>query len=87
MDINLTPDQIVALNNQGGSIQVVDPSTNRVYVVVDLESHRQAVAAKRKLEDLQAIQQGLDDMQAGRMQPLEEAFADIRKKLLDHTSS
>ena len=30
---------------------------------------------------LNCIQQGLDDMRAGRTQPLAEAFADIRRDL------
>ncbi|MGZ3414146.1 MAG: type II toxin-antitoxin system ParD family antitoxin [Isosphaeraceae bacterium] len=36
---------------------------------------------------LEGIRQGLDDMRAGRTQPLAEAFADIRRDLnLPHSS-
>jgi len=34
-----------------------------------------------KLSVLEGIRQGLDDMRAGRTQPLAEAFADIRRDL------
>lgn len=82
MTAKLTPDQISAIQQQGGPIQVVDPNNNRIYVVVDIETHQQAMDAKRKLDDLKAIQQGIDDSEAGRVQPLAEAFAELRESLL-----
>jgi len=37
---------------------------------------------QREREDtVKGIQAGLDDIQAGRFQPLEDAFADLRKEL------
>lgn len=37
--------------------------------------------AAEKARDIEGIRQGLEDMRAGRTQPLDEAFADIRREL------
>ena len=36
---------------------------------------------REKALDLEGIRRGLEDMRAGRTQPLDEAFADIRREL------
>jgi prevent-host-death family protein len=65
-------------------------STHRP-ILLTLDGHPAAVlqdpAQYQRLLDLaalaeeeQAIQQGLDDMDAGRTQPLDEVFAELRRK-------
>lgn len=68
--------------SDAGILQVVHPGTNRMYVVVDEETHRKAMDALRKREDLEAIQAGIDDMEAGRTLPAEEAHRQGREQLL-----
>ena len=62
-------------------LEVVDPDTNRTYVIVDSETHRQMVEALRRQEDREAIAQGIADMEAGRGKPLDEAFAEMQVRL------
>lgn len=38
-------------------------------------------AEAEKAQDLEGIRRGLEDVRAGRTQPLDEAFADIRREL------
>lgn len=77
----LTPEQSAALQASEGGLRVVDPSTQRVYVLVDDETHGKAMEALRTREDYQAIQAGIEDMEAGRMQPPEEARRQGRDEL------
>lgn len=78
----LTPEQSAALQASEGELRVVDPGTQRVYVLVDGETHEKAMKALQKREDHQAIQSGIDDMEAGRMQSAEDAHAHGREELL-----
>jgi len=60
---------------------VEDDHTHKVYVLVDLQLHERAMEALRQQDDLAAIQSGIEDMEAGRIVPLEQADAEIRKDL------
>ncbi len=58
-------------------LEAVDPATGRVYVVVD----RTLFTQTRAKETHEAIQRGLDSMEAGGGIPLEEADAQLRTEL------
>jgi hypothetical protein len=82
MTPKLSEDQRRALiERPSGPVQVEDDQTHKVYVLVDLELHERAMEALRQQDDLAAIQAGIDDMEAGRIVPLEQADAEIRKDL------
>jgi hypothetical protein len=55
-----------------GELEVIDPATNHVYVVVDGQTHRQAMAALRRQQDHDAISEGIAQMEAGRGKPQHE---------------
>ena len=69
-----------ALHASESPLSVVDPTTNRIYILVDHDTHQQAMAALQRQRDVAAIQRGIDDMEAGRGRPLEEVDADIREE-------
>ena len=50
-------------------------------VVQDAAAYRRLLALARKAEDFEAIRLGLEDMEAGRVEPIEAALADIRRDL------
>ncbi|MEZ5942921.1 MAG: hypothetical protein R3C18_16130 [Planctomycetaceae bacterium] len=79
--VNLTPEQRAALQQQPDGVACEDAETHRIYFLVDSETHQQAMAALRRQRDRDAIAEGVADMEAGRFQPLDEAFADIRGRL------
>jgi predicted transcriptional regulator len=70
-----------AVSSQPGGVEVCDEQTQRVYVLVEGELHRRALDALRQQEDIAAIQDGIDDMEAGRVVPLEEADRLLRDEL------
>lgn len=75
METKLSPELSNALNaTDDHRLVVVDPATNRHYVIVEAE-------AFARLETLDAIRTGIAEMESGRGQPLAEAFSDIREKL------
>lgn len=49
-------------------------------VVQDADSYRKLLDEVEQARALEGIRQGLEDMRAGRTQPLDEAFADIRRE-------
>jgi hypothetical protein len=78
----LSQELVDALNAAGnGELEVVNPNDNRVYVVVDGETQRQAMDALRRQRDRDAIANGIAQMEAGEGIPLEEAFEEIRANL------
>ena len=72
--------QALAQGN-GGPLAVEDERTRRHYVLVDEETHRRAMKAFEKQEVLSAIQEGLADVEAGRVHTVEEVDAHIRENL------
>jgi predicted transcriptional regulator len=70
-----------ALQHSNGPIRIEDEQTHQVYVVVDNDTHERAMQALRKQEDIDAIQAGIDAMEAGRTIPLAEADERIRQEL------
>lgn len=82
MTPKLSKDLADALNATGnGELEVINPNDNRVYFVVDGETHRQAMDALRRQRDRDAIANGIAQMEAGEGIPLEEAFNGIRAEL------
>lgn len=82
MTVQLSKELAAALHACGElQLEVVDPVTSRVYFIVESETHRQAMAALRALQDRDAIAQGLAEMEAGQGVTVEEAFDSIRTRL------
>ncbi len=82
MIMKITQELADALHTSGDSeLEVVDPQTQRRYVLIDSETHRRAMDALRREQDHEAIAEGLAQMEAGQGQPLDEAFADLRSRL------
>ena len=75
----LTPEQASALHAGGDApLQIVDPTTRRVYYVVD----GGLLAEVKCRADLEAIREGIADMQAGLSVPIEQARTVDRAQLL-----
>jgi predicted transcriptional regulator len=81
MKASLSDEQRRALDQQPDGIEIEDERTRKVYVLTDAELHRRAIEALRKQEDAQAIQAGIDDMEAGRVVSFDEVDRRIRGKL------
>ncbi len=62
-------------------MEVVNPENNRIYFVVDGDTHRRAMDALRRQSDLEAIACGLAQMEAGEGTPLDLARRQVREKL------
>lgn len=79
----LTPEQADALHEHGEELRVVDPTTDKVYVIVDptVLQRARALLEHQQAEDLAAIQAGIEDTEAGRTIPISEAHAQIRDDL------
>lgn len=80
MLLKLTPEQREAVRQHGGAVEIEDDETQKVYVLMEEELHQRAMQALEERETLESIRAGLDDMLAGRVIPLAEADARIRKK-------
>ena len=81
MRARLTAEQRDAIRRQGGILELEDEETNRLYVIVDSELHHLAMKALEERDVHQAIQAGIDDLEAGRVVPFAEVDARLRKKL------
>lgn len=82
MIAKLNKELAAALHAVGNrELEVVDPDTQRTYILVDLETHRRAMEALRRQQDRDAIAEGLAQMEAGEGKPLDQAFADMRSRL------
>ena len=63
-------------------VEVIDPVSKRVYLIVDAELYRRATDALRRQEDdWTAIQQGIAQADRGEAIPFEEANRRIREDL------
>ena len=71
----LTNEQSDAIQLSGEPLPVVDPRTQRVYVLVDQVTHDLAMDALRRqqLEDESAIREGLQDAKNGRVMTIDES--------------
>lgn len=78
MTAKLTPEQASALHAGGDApLPVVDPDTNQVYFLVDQDT----MASLQQKSDLQSIEDGIADLQAGRTMSLEESQRQTRAVL------
>ena len=81
MKTSLSDEQRQALDQQPEGIEVEDSQTRKLYFLTDAELHHRAMQALKRQEDRDAIQAGIDDMEAGRVEPFEEVDRRIREKL------
>lgn len=82
MTAKLSDDLQKAIDARAGQpIKVEHPGTRKVYVIVDNDTHERAMRALQEQENLDAIQAGIDAMEAGRTIPLAEADKQIREEL------
>jgi predicted transcriptional regulator len=77
MTLKLSPEQLEAIDQSDGPVSVEDERTHRRYFLVD--EARYAILQQK--EDVAAIREGIEDMEAGRVAPLDEVVARIRKSL------
>jgi predicted transcriptional regulator len=77
----LSDEQRQALNQEPEGIEVEDAQTQKVYFLTDAELHRRAMDALNRQEDHAAIQAGIDDMEAGRVEPYETVSSRLRTHL------
>ena len=77
MTPKLTREQLEALDQSGGPVAVEDERNCRRYFLVD-EATFQSL---RQQEDLAAIREGLEDVEAGRVAPLDDVMSRIRTQL------
>ena len=83
MTAKLSKELAEALHASGDeSLEVVDPDSNRIYVLVEGDVHRQAMNALRRQRDRDAIAQGIAEMEAGEGIPIDEARKLSRERLL-----
>lgn len=74
----LPPELAEAATSAGNEgLRVIDPSTSRVYRIVD----EQAYLSQRDDHDRNAIAEGLSQMQAGLGKTADQAFGDIAARL------
>ena len=63
-----------------GELRVTDPSTDRVYVLIDDETHRRAMNALKLQEDWEAIQEGAAQADRGETVSVDEARAKLEQQ-------
>jgi len=83
MTAKLTKELAAALHATGDSeLEVIDPETERTYVLVDSDTHRQAMEALRRQQDRDAIAQGIAEMESGAGISVEDARQLTRDALM-----
>ncbi len=63
-----------------GELRVTDPSTSRVYVLIDDETHRRAMHDLKMQEDWDAIQEGAAQADRGETMSINEAQAKLKRQ-------
>ncbi|MBS0207857.1 MAG: hypothetical protein JSS27_02785 [Planctomycetes bacterium] len=77
MTPKITSEQREALGRSPGPVLVEDDQTQRVYFLVD-PATMEILQAR---EDLAALREGIADMEAGRVSPVDEVMARIRAQI------
>jgi predicted transcriptional regulator len=77
MTPKLTIEQRDALEQSAGPVVVEDEQTHRRYFIMDATTFN----TLKQQEDLAAIREGIADIEAGRVAPLDEVIARIRTSL------
>ena len=78
MKISLNDELRKALEQTPDGIKVEDPQTQKIYILTEVELHFRAMSALKKEEDRAAIQEGIDDLEAGRGMTIEESQKQAR---------
>ena len=82
MTPELSEDMRAALHaRQGDDLQLVDPQTHRVYVLVDFEKHVKAMQALREQSDWKSVERGLIQARRGDGMSLNAARRTLRREL------
>ena len=82
MTVEMTKELAAALHaTEDRELELIDPETRQRYVLVDSETHMRAMKALRRQQDIEAIKQGIREMEAGLGKPVDQAFAEIRQRL------
>jgi hypothetical protein len=63
--------------SEAEELEVMDPQTQRLYVICDPGMHQQA----KRVLDREAIRAGIQQMENGETQPVDEAFEEMRVRL------
>ncbi len=71
----------MAVEQHPEGVECQDTSSRRTYVLMDADLHRRAMTALHQLEDLAAVQRGLDDALRGNTMSLDESQARLLQKL------
>ena len=78
----ITDEQRQALDaHQNEPVAVEDDRTQKVYFIVPEKLHERAMRALREQQDLDAIREGIEQMEAGLGQPIEQADVELREAL------
>jgi hypothetical protein len=67
--------------SKGEPISVDVPGSDRRFVVVDQTTHDAAMAALELQKNVELIREGIADVEAGRVVPLDEAMDRVRREL------
>jgi hypothetical protein len=84
MTTSLSKELLAALHaSTDGELEVVDPDTSRVYLIVDSTLHREAMDALRRQQDRDAIARGVSELERG----LGISTAEARKQTKERLSA
>jgi hypothetical protein len=79
MSPTLSPEMLAAVNAAGDvGVELVDPVTHKLYVLVSREVHTAAMNALRREDDRNAIVRGLSEIDRGEGIPLDAAAKMLR---------
>lgn len=82
MTVEMTKALAAALQaTEERELELIDPETRRRYVLVDSETHLRAMQALRRQQNIEAIKQGIREMEAGLGIPVDQAFDEIEQSL------
>lgn len=82
MIAKLTQELTAALDATANrELELVDPETQRRYVLVDSDIYHQAMEALRIQQDREAIATGLEQLEAGEGRTVDESFQSMRTRL------
>lgn len=82
MIAQLTQELTAALNATGhNELELVDPDTQRMYVLIDSHTYQLAKDALRSQQGREAITQGIAQLESGHGRLLDESFQIMRDRL------
>jgi hypothetical protein len=77
----LTQEQRDAIKQRGGSIEIEDDETRKIYVLIEGDLHHRAMQALEEHDARRAIRAGIDELESGRVVPFADVDARLRKRL------